>query len=270
MGYLAIVRPINCLLAFISVLIGAWAGKEIFLSSPLIIAGFVGIFVAISGNIINDIKDIEIDRVNNPERPLVSGRVKKNVAWIMSLTSAGLAIIFGFRLGIRPFLLIILALILLYLYSYYFKKMPVANFIIAFVSGLSFVLGGIVVKNPLVLFPFLFALFIHLAREVVKDIIDIEGDQNVQVKSLPIILGPYKAQRIAIISLILLLVILPLPFLLHLFSLSYIIIALLGTYPIIIYIIINLRRRLSRTELKRTSGLLKTSMAIGLVALALS
>ncbi len=270
MAYLTLIRPVNCLLAFISVLIGAWAGKGISITTSLITAGIIGFLISAFGNMINDLNDIDIDRINNPERPLITGKANKRTASVMSIISAGLGLLLSLALGMKPLILVLIVIVLLYLYAVNLKKKPVANFVIAFIAGLSFILGGIIVENPLSIFPFLFSIFIHFPREIVKDIIDIKGDRAARVRSLPIILNPLKAQGITIISLILLLMIIPIPFLLNLFSLTYILIAVIGTFPIIIFIIFHLRKEMAQAELKRISNLLKLSMAIGLVAISLS
>ena len=261
--YISLLRPLNCAITFISVLVGSWVGKEIEISSSIIIAGTIGFSVCAFGNIVNDIFDIEIDRINCPNRPLPSGRVKKETAIIMALAFLLFATVLTFKLKFYPAMIVALASSLLFLYAIFFKRTPFANLIVGLVAGLSFIFGGFITENYYSLFPFFFAILIHLAREIVKDVIDIKGDQAFKINSLPILLGPEKALRIAGIVLVLLLAIIPLPFILRILNLRYLLISIIGAYPLIIWTIIKLFRASADYHLQ--SNLLKFVMGIGLV-----
>ena len=270
MAYLRIIRPINCLITLISILVGAWIGKPLFLSAPLSIAAFVGFLVCAFGNVVNDIKDIAIDRINNPQRPIPSGRVTKKAAWIMALVFLIVAITLALSLGVYPFLVVITALILLYLYAVYLKKTLTGNFTVALITGLSFVFGGLIGRNLACIIPFAFSIFIHLPREIVKDVIDMKGDRMTGAMTLPIAAGISLAYNVSAVLLGLLCLLLPLPFILGVLSMGYITIVLLVAYPILLYTIWRLLRKPSTHELTRLSNLIKVSMAVGLIAMIVS
>ena len=78
-------RPLNCIITMGAVWVGGWIGQDIILSPSLILAGMIGFLVCGFGNLINDLYDIEIDKINNPERPLPSGRADRKIAIIMSI-----------------------------------------------------------------------------------------------------------------------------------------------------------------------------------------
>lgn len=267
MGYLIIIRPVNCIITLISVLVGAWIGKNILFSPSLILAGMIGFIVCAFGNIVNDLKDIEIDKINNPKRPLASGQADKKIVSIIAIFLLVIAILFSSSLGILPLLLVVGVLVLLSLYAIHFKRTIWGNVIVALITGLTFIFGGIVAKNPACVFPFLFSFFIHFAREIVKDVIDIEGDRTMGVISLPIVMGTERACNLSALSLAILCIILPLPFILKTLNLVYMTIVLIVAYPMIIYTILKLFKKPLKDELQKLSNFTKIIMLVGLIAM---
>ncbi len=263
MVHIAIIRPINCLLTFFSVLVGAWIGKDIVVSQPLLIAGIVGILVCAYGNIVNDLYDIGIDKVNNPGRPLVAGLIKPQAAIIEACVILIVALVLSLFLGIVALALVSEVALILFFYAWYLKKTIAANLVVAFIAGQSFLLGGIVMHNIYSIIPFVFAMFIHLPREIVKDIHDQEGDRMYGVVSLPLSWGIERALRAGALFLVLLCIMLPLPFFLNIVGLGYLIV-IACAYPVLIYVISQLVTKPRGLNLSRMSNLLKVSMAIGL------
>lgn len=267
MGYLIIIRPVNCIITFISVLVGAWIGRDILFSPPLILAGMIGFIVCAFGNIVNDLKDIEIDKINNPKRPLASGQADKKIISIIAIFFFVISVLFSISLGILPLLLVVGVLVLLSLYAIYFKRTVWGNVIVALITGLTFIFGGIIVKNPACIFPFFFSFFIHFAREIVKDVIDIEGDRTMGVISLPIVMGRERACNLSALSLGIICILLPLPFILKTLNFTYMAIVLIGAYPMVIYTILRLLKKPPKDELMKLSNLIKISMVVGLIAM---
>jgi geranylgeranylglycerol-phosphate geranylgeranyltransferase len=269
-AYLSIIRPLNCGITLISVFVGGWIGKSIHFSTELVAAGIIGFIVCAFGNVVNDIYDIEIDRINNPQRPLPSGRAKKKVALLMALIFLIIALAGSFFLGVVPFIAVITALVLLFLYSAYLKKTLAGNIVVALTAGLSFVFGGLVARNPACVIPFVFSIFIHLPREIVKDIIDMKGDKMTGATTLPVVAGITQSYTISAIFLGFLFLLLPIPFIINILSVVYIIIILLIAYPILLYIIWRLMKRPALDDLPLISNLMKAAMAAGLAAMIIS
>ncbi|UCG29462.1 MAG: UbiA family prenyltransferase [candidate division WOR-3 bacterium] len=270
MAYLRIIRPVNCVIASVSVLVGAWIGRDIFLSNGLIAAAIIGFMVCAFGNLVNDIKDIEIDRINNPTRPLPSGKVKKNIIWLMAFAFMMCSATASFFLGTFPFLVVIAALILLLFYSVYLKKTLFGNLAVALISGLSFILGGLVAGNAASLVPLIFSIFIHMPREILKDVMDMRGDRMIGAITLPIMVGTTQAYNISAIFLSVLCLMLPIPYIIGILDIVYIIIVLAVAYPILIYIIWRLVKKPSVNALPLVSNLIKASMIVGLAAMIAS
>lgn len=270
MAYLRIIRPLNCLITLVSVLVGAWIGQRIVLSIPIAVAGLIGFIVCAFGNVVNDIKDIEIDRINNPDRPLPSGRVPKKAALYMAVVFFLLALAGALFLGMWPFLTVITSLFLLFLYSSHLKKTMAGNFTVAFIAGLSFVFGGFVGRNPFCIIPLIFSIFIHLPREIVKDVMDMRGDKATGARTLPIIAGPARSFNISALILALLCLILPVPYILGILNVVYIIIILVAVYPLLFYIVLRLLRKPQSSALPLISTFIKASMVAGLIAMIAS
>lgn len=230
------------------------------ITKNIILAGIVGFLVCAYGNIINDIMDIEIDRINNPKRPLVSGRVKKKFVLIISILFILVSVIISSFLGFKPLLLVIITILLLFFYSFYFKKTIWANIIVAIIAGLSFIFGGFITLNILSLIPAVFALLIHTPREIIKDIIDVAGDRAGGVASYSIIHGEEKARRLAFFSLVMLAILSPMPYILGFLNIRYFFIIIFVAIPLIIFTITKLRNSYL------ASNLLKFIMLVGLVA----
>lgn len=169
--------------------------------------------VAAAGNIINDYFDFELDKEFKPERPLASGKISLDAAMYLHAALAFAGIGLGFYLGWKAnnykigYLYVVSAL-LLYLYSAYLKKIPLAgNLVVSALTGFVFVLllvfeaaflntihfeGGNFVMQLLlwqVAFYGGFAVLTNLVRELVKDLEDVEGDASYNVSTLPVEYG---------------------------------------------------------------------------------
>jgi geranylgeranylglycerol-phosphate geranylgeranyltransferase len=269
MGYLRMIRPLNCTIALIAVFVGAWIGKKAMFDPRLLCAGVAAFLVCAFGNVVNDLKDIEIDKINNPRRPLPSGAVSKTITVMLAVFLFFAASTCSLSLGLYPSLLICGALLILLGYAFYFKRTVLGNFVVALVSGLSFILGGIITRNPVCLVPFVFSFLIHTPREILKDVIDMEGDKAGGVSSLPIILGVVPSYRVSAFMLCCLCILLPFPYLLSLLGTAYLAVIVIGIYPLLVFMIVQLFRRPVHKDLPRYSSLLKVVMVIGLIGMIL-
>ncbi|MGD8922810.1 MAG: UbiA family prenyltransferase, partial [Candidatus Zixiibacteriota bacterium] len=127
-----LIRAGNCLLAMAAVWVGAyltWLDPVYY--GPLV-AGFAAFLVCAAGNVINDIVDIDIDRVNRPDRVLVRGDVSIPYARNLAILSGVIAIICGVAVNIEVTIAVVAAMVLLLLYNLWLKRVRVAgNFVIA-------------------------------------------------------------------------------------------------------------------------------------------
>ena len=84
---LEILRPINDIMGSLTVIIGILNTRFDIDLSILILNLILGVltyfFIAGAGNVINDYYDIEIDKINRPERPIPRGSITLNQAKIL-------------------------------------------------------------------------------------------------------------------------------------------------------------------------------------------
>ena len=265
-----LIRPVNFLITFISVIVAAVICLPD--KSPVVnvfIAAIAASLVMASGNIINDIFDLEIDKINRPERPLPSGKISNKEALVLYFIFLLLSFICSWFINLPAFLIVVVSTFILYLYSKYIKRIPlVGNIIVAFLTGLVFIYGGFVVDNPkAAIVPALFAFLINLIREVVKDMEDINGDRMIGVITLPIKFGFQKSRVLILVITIFLVLFTLYPFLIQFYKIEYILIVMIIVNPILVYSLKLLFKNQSVGSLSKISNLLKLDMVFGLIAI---
>lgn len=150
------------------------------------------VILTASGYMINDYYDVKIDYVNKPHEVVVGKSIKRRIVMILhtSLNFIGIAI--GFIIGPRIALINFIAAFLLWLYSNTLKRLPfVGNLTVALLGGLAiWIVGYYYQTSQLIISVYaLFAFFINLIREIIKDIEDRQGDRKHGCKTLPIVIG---------------------------------------------------------------------------------
>ncbi|HXW67256.1 MAG TPA: geranylgeranylglycerol-phosphate geranylgeranyltransferase [Thermoplasmata archaeon] len=191
---LRLVRAGNLAVSFVGTIVGGLAARGAGIGVPpsfwlyLLLAAGSTALVTAGGNVLNDLDDIEGDRVNHPSRPLVTGAVSVGSARMLTI---GL-FVGGIELAIPvilvyPLLGVILAaaLALILSYEYSLKALGLSgNAAVAALTGLVFLYGGAAAGDALLLVPFaLMAFLATLSREVIKDLEDVRGD--VDRRTLP-------------------------------------------------------------------------------------
>ena len=209
-GLISLVRPLNVVMFFAGVALGGLlaAGPGAFVGdrgSALVLAMASAALIGGGANAINDVFDLEIDRVNRPERPLPSGVVSVGAAralWAaLSLAGVALSVLLSpLHLGIA-----VGSVALLYGYSAWLKRTAVfGNLAVATVLGLAILYGGLAVAMGAWAVPLLGAAFAFgstLAREVAKDIEDVKGDATGGARTLPLVAGPQVAVWVAVAAI---------------------------------------------------------------------
>ena len=178
-------------------------------SLDLLIYPLIGIVMAAvlnaASNAINQIYDLEIDRVNKPRRPLPSGRLTLRDAW--TFTIATYAVALGLAWAVEPagrhecFWIVVIATAITLLYSvppFRTKRLGIwANVTIAIPRGVLLkVAGWSAIKTIAGAEPWfigaIFGLFL-LGASTTKDFADIEGDAKGGCRTLPIMYGVRRA-----------------------------------------------------------------------------
>jgi len=271
-AYLFITRPINVIITFLTVIVGALiciiSDYSIY---KILLAALAAALTAGAGNIINDIYDKEADKINHPERPLAKGIITTKKSWIEYFFLTLLAVAASSYINQTALSIVILSSVLLYLYSARLKKIPLlGNITVAYLTGLAFIFGGISVNNVRGAFiPAIFAFFINFIRELIKDMEDIEGDTKVGLLTFSMRFG-LKASILFITFLTITLIAFTFyPFIKNIYSIEFFVLAMLIVNPILVYFLKLLYEKDVTKNLNKLSNMLKLDMLIGLLAIYL-
>jgi geranylgeranylglycerol-phosphate geranylgeranyltransferase len=267
-----ITRPINFLITFISVIVAAIIClPQNYSELIILIVATAAALTTAAGNIINDIFDIEIDKINRPQRPLPLKKISIKEAYILYSLFTVISLLLSLWLNLSALLIVLFSHLLLFLYSKYLKQIPfVGNITVAFMTGLVFILGGVVVGNSsAAIVPAIFAFLINLIREIVKDMQDIEGDRQAGLLTFPIKFGVLKSKFLISFFIFILITFTLYPFITQLYKIEFFVVVMVLVNPIMIYIIKKIYEKDSLKSLKKISILLKLSMILGLIAIYL-
>jgi 4-hydroxybenzoate polyprenyltransferase len=179
------------------------------LSGELIVHPLIGLTMAAvlnaASNALNQIYDLEIDRVNKPRRPLPSGRMSSAEAGTFTAIAYAVALMLAWLVapGARHecFWIVVIAAVITVLYSvppFRTKRLGIwANVTIAIPRGVLLkVAGWSSVKTIVGVEPWfigaIFGLFL-LGASTTKDFADMEGDARGGCRTLPIVHGVRRA-----------------------------------------------------------------------------
>ncbi|OWT33189.1 geranylgeranylglycerol-phosphate geranylgeranyltransferase [Methanobrevibacter sp. 87.7] len=278
--YIEIIRPGNAIMAVIAVILMGIVGHNY--SIPIILS-LIATFLALGGgNTINDVFDYKIDCINKPNRPIPSGRISLKIAKTYAYTLFIVAIIIGGIItylvsSIWPIIIVAGACLLEYFYARNLKSsVLIGNITVGFLTGLCFIFGGTVIGAETNTFKIIiislilgfFAILMTTAREIVKDIEDIEGDKEEGAKTFPIVYGKNKAAYLSSGIIIIDTILCPLLYIEHIFNLYYIIIVFFGMI-LFFYSGYKILKNQETKTCSEVSKNLKIGMMIAFIAFAI-
>lgn len=269
LGVIQLTRPVNVIIAGLSIFLAGYLcgiGDEM---ANLLAACVVGMLITAAANGINDYFDIEIDRINKPHRPFPSGRLGRGEGLVF------VAICFAAAVGLARLIntaalgLTLFSGLLLYWYSARLKRTVLwGNLTVSLVTALAFIFGGIAVgRTGHALVPAVFSFLMHLGREIIKDMEDVDGDAALNARTFPVVYGIAPARRLATVLLLLLLPVTWLPWVFGLYGKWYLLAVIAGVHSVLLLVIWAIWRRAERATYKWSSNLLKADMLVGLLAI---
>lgn len=271
---LQIIRPELPIAAGVCVIVGQVIAQGKFPIIASVALGFgLGFFLSGSAMVFNDIFDLEVDRVNAPQRPLPSGKLTKAEAVTWGLFLGVVALILAAFIHPLVFALSLILWILGFLYNWKLKAAGLwGNLIVSLNVAMTIVIGGVSVGGVTRLMVWLFgciAFFFDLAEEIAGDAMDMEGDRKRGSKSVALVYGKRKALAVSGILFGVVVALTLVPVLLGEASLSYLIpIALMD---VIILVFSNrLLKSRSPEEGRRAMRVMYISATLGLAAFILS
>jgi chlorophyll/bacteriochlorophyll a synthase len=177
---------------------------------PVTLLGILvaGPLVCASSQAVNDWFDREVDGINEPDRPIPSGRIPGRWGLGLAIGWTGVSAAAGYLLGTWGFVATLIALALAWAYSappLRFKQNGwVGNLAVgisyeglAWITGAAVLLGGALPSGEILLIALLYSLGAH-GIMTLNDFKAIEGDRAMGIRSLPAILGAQGAARVAV------------------------------------------------------------------------
>ena len=234
----------NCMMAGVSSVIGTLItasilnysmGGDLFYNVSHLFYICSMVFLATgAGNMLNDYYDIDIDRINKPNRPLPSGRIQVKTAVYLTIVCFSAAFLIAFLIHPISGIIGFINIFILIWYAKTLKRtILLGNLSIAYLTGSTFLFGasffgieGIIIMLPLALLSFLATA----AREIVKDIEDIKGDAEDGAVTFPIKYGEKPAAYLAAAFGFLAVILSPLPYFMGIMTQTYFIVLIFGVF----------------------------------------
>jgi 4-hydroxybenzoate polyprenyltransferase len=226
--------------------------------------------IAAGGYVINDYYDVKIDAINNPGRVVVGKTIHRRSAILLHLALSFAGILLGFFVSWKLLLVNSVSVMVLWFYSSVLKRKPfVGNFTVALLTGFSILIVGFLYPAHLGLVAVyaVFAFFMTLIREVIKDMEDLKGDNTFGCKTLPILWGVRKTKMVLYLVIFI--------FSVAVFSMNYIYVKLPFIYFVMLLFVplAWLTRQLVRADTKKDFGwlssLCKMIMLLGILSMTL-
>lgn len=222
--FFLISRPLNLFISFLSFAVACYISKgkgfEFFQEWPFWGTAITILVIGATGYWINDVYDFRIDRINKPNKTVVNAILSvKKVLTVYFATNIVIlifsALFLGFYLDKYPVTFInLLSIILLFFYASYLKRIGVpGNLTISFLISLVFILAAFLYElNMPLVWTIAFAFQITFIREITKDVEDIHGDLQYELKTLPITTGIRSTKQILAVLYVLFIISCYLPF----------------------------------------------------------
>ncbi|MDA1193414.1 MAG: geranylgeranylglycerol-phosphate geranylgeranyltransferase [Candidatus Poribacteria bacterium] len=274
-AYVDLARPLNGLIAVLGVVVGAdlgvrtrggWVVDDARHAALMAVSTLL---VLSAGNAFNDTKDVEIDRVNRPERPLPSGRLSVVEAIWFGGSTMWLGVTVALFVNWLAVGIALVASVALVGYAIRWKAVPLfGNLMVGALSAAAFFVGGIAVDGPSrAIVPSVFVFLFTVVREIVKDMEDVEGDL-LTARTLPVMLGMKRALGIAAAFTIVGIAATLAPYFFKWdgFGFRYFLIVLLGVDLLVVAVLWQLWRQPDARTARRGQRWIKIGMIFGLIA----
>lgn len=195
---------------------GAVSSGAPLLQQPLLLVlGILlaGPMVCGASQVVNDWFDREVDAINEPERPIPSGRVPGRWGLYFAIAWTVLAALLGAVLGLWVFIATLLGLFLAWAYSAPPLRLKLNGWWgnaavgvsyegLAWVTGAAVMLGGALPSASILWLAGLYSLGAH-GIMTLNDFKSIDGDRQMGIRSIPAQLGAERAARLACVVMIL-------------------------------------------------------------------
>ena len=200
--YLEMMRPVNSVMVGIAIIVGAviTGGVNIFNNFTVLAYSFLSGFSLTGASMaINDYYDREIDAINEPKRPVPSGRISPDSAVIFTIILSVIGLASSWQISLSAFIVALFAWVVMMVYSMWGKKTGfLGNLMVSSCIALPFVYGGLLSEKLWASLSFsLLAFLSNTGREITKGIVDIQGDKAAGIRTIAVTRGATRAADIA-------------------------------------------------------------------------
>ncbi|MEM1766660.1 MAG: UbiA family prenyltransferase [Candidatus Bathyarchaeia archaeon] len=227
-------------------------------------------FLGSAGFAINDYFDRQSDAVIKPNRPIPKGEISPETAVTTAIILFALSLILGYIINPASFIVITLDAALLVLYSAYIKRKSgfAANTLVGLLTGTAFIYGetagyGVVTVASASIFPLCLGT---IGGNILRDILSMDGDSKVNYPTLPLKVGVERSVKIAAQFFIIFAILAPIPFILRIFGVAYLIIISMWSISVL-YASISLLRQPLIDNIKRKERMMTMGMILIPIAL---
>lgn len=228
-GYLRLMRPVNCLMVGFAVVVGA------VIVSPnipnalwlnLTYSFVTGFALTAEAMIINDYYDREIDAINEPGRPIPSGLVYPHEALVLAFALTVIGLTAAYLAYPSSFAIAIFAWIVFVIYTTIGKRSGLpGNFLVSICVAIPFIFGSYTAVGsiePNVMIVSIIAFLSNTGREITKGIVDVEGDRAKNIRTVAVRYGEKAAAVVAVLFFLSAILLSPIPLVLNFVSLCFI------------------------------------------------
>jgi len=224
-GYLRLMRPVNCFMMGFAVIVGAVISKQSFediLLSNLVYSFITGFALAGASMVINDFCDKDIDAINEPSRPIPSGLIKPEEALVFASVLTAIGFVAAFLTNTANalatslcFMTAIISWMVSVAYATVGKRTGLlGNFLVSACVAIPFIYGSLAVTNRIELNVLILASMAFLSntgREITKGIVDVRGDRTRSIQTLAVRYGKKTAASAATLFYLFAVLLSPLP-----------------------------------------------------------
>lgn len=275
-GIARLVRFSNSIPASILVLLGAHLAVGWPLPARAWQAALAMWCVTAFGYVSNDYFDVAEDGINKPDRPIPGGLVSQNGAGYFAIGLALSALVCSLPLGWAATSAALVVLLLLLLYNLRLKSTPGGgNLLIAVLAGCTFMVGSVAVLGftfnalRITLWPAALLMSFIAAREALKSVEDVVGDQAVGKQTLAIRFGTHTVIRLVALLTVLVIGFSLAPWLYWDYATRYLGLMVLGMWLPLCFTVTALWQNTNPSRVSQCLALLKGSYFVGILALLL-
>jgi len=226
-GFLRLIRPMNCIVMSFAVLVGASLTGFGNLHWLNLVYGAVTAFTLTGAAMaVNDYYDFDIDKINEPKRPLPSGAVSMREALVLTGVLTAIGLVFAFVISLYCLLFAFAAWVIMVAYTTVGKRSGFAgNLLVSACVAAPFLYGSLVAVNTIRFNILLFASMAFLSntgREIAKGIVDVQGDSAHNIRTLAVSFGDRKAAFAAAACFVFAVCLSPLPVIFNLVSIWFV------------------------------------------------